>query len=217
MKNRWKAFVAREREKTKDMTFKKKVEYIAGNWWAEIFGIILAIVVVAVLLYFLDNKTNTRLLYLVVTDVNVEEQQSRDNCADFKAYYGDTKRKHVIMADTNVSTRGAIDAEIAEGYDDQQKSMILIGTGLVDAYICREEYVDYLLSYNDLMPLKEALTPEQLEKYSDYVASDYALRIDGTAATEDWNVQYAPCYLVFTWNNHFPEVTQSFADYCIEH
>lgn len=214
LKERWCALVAREREKTKDMTFKKKVQYVAGNWWMEIFGVLVAIGVICALVYFIDSKTNTRLLYLAVTDVVLEEQQSKDNCAAFKEYIGDTKRKHVVMADTNVSTRGAILEEIPEDTDDQQKSMILIGTGLVDAYICREEYVDYLLSYDDLAELDQVLTPEQMAAYGEYAVSDYALCLDGTPAAEQWNVQYAPCYLVFTHNNHFPEVTRAFADFC---
>ena len=213
---RWRKLLAAEREKTKDMTFRKKAEYIAGNWWAEILGVLIALGVLASFVYMIDSKTNTRLLYLVVTDVTVEEQQSKDNCAAFKAYLGDDKRKHVVMADTNVSTRGAMEAEISEAYDDQQKSMILLGTGLVDAYICREEYVDYLLSYDELLPLDEVLSPEQMRAYADAAVSDYALCLDGTDAAAQWNVQYAPCYLVFTQNDHFPEVTRAFADYCLQ-
>ena len=207
----------REKEKMQGMTFRKKVEYLIGNWWLEAFGIIVAIAVVAFLINSGINASKTHLLYLAVVDVELSGEQNESNCAAFKAYIGDDQWQHVISADTNVSSLGGTEVVNEDVTDYQQKSMILIGTGLVDAYICPERYVDFLLEYDELLPLEEVLDETQLAEYVDRIGEDgYTLLLDGTSGAQAWNVGYEPSYLVVTRSMHFPAVVRSFVDFTLQ-
>ena len=77
--------------------------------------------------------------------------------------------------------------------------------------------MDYLLSYDDLDKAANVMGGELAETYADRIALDgYAVDLSGTAAAETVGVEYENCYLVFTYNNHFPEVTRAFARYLLE-
>ena len=207
----------REKEKMQGMTFRKKVEYLIGNWWLEAFGVAVAIAVIAFLINSGINASKTHLLYLAVVDVELSGEQNESNCAAFKAYIGDDQWQHVIAADTNVSSLGGTEVVNEDVTDYQQKSMILIGTGLVDAYICPERYVDFLAEYDEMLPLSEVLNDTQMEAYADCIAHDgFALRIDGTTGAESWNAAYEPAYLVVTRSVHFPEVVRAFVDFTMQ-
>ena len=213
--SKWKDVVAREKAKMRDMTFWKKVEYLAGNWWLEAFGVCLAIAVITFATIGIINANKTRILYFVVTDVEIAQEQSDENCRAFKAYLGDTRWDHLVMADTNVSSLGASDDASEPAFDYQQKSMILIGSGLVDAYICSKPYAEYLRSYDEILPLSEVLTDEQLSRYADRIDGD-VMELTGTSAAAAWNANYEPVYLVVSGSMHFPEVVQSFVDFCMQ-
>lgn len=220
IKQKWKDLVARENEKTKNMTFKKKVEYIAGNWWAEILVTFVAIGVIIGLGNMIVNSCKDHILYFAVVDVSLSEEECTAITEDFEAYIGDTNPMKVVTMDSQVSSLGIMPTDtpvMPEATDDQQKSMILIGTGLVDAYICPEVYVDYLRGCDDLEKAANIMGPELAEKYAERITKDgYAIDLTGTEAAAMFAAEYEPCYLVFTYNNHFPEVTQAFARYLLE-
>lgn len=220
IRQKWKDLVAREKEKTKNMTFKKKVEYVAGNWWAEILVALVAVAVTVGIGNMIYNSCKDHILYLAVVDVSLPEEECAAITEDFKAYIGDTKPMHVVTMDTQVSSLGVMPTDtpvMPEATDDQQKSIILVGTGLVDAYICPEVYLDYLRGCDDLEKVSNIMGPELTAEYAHRMAKDgYALDLTGTEAAALFGAEYEPCYLVFTYNNHFPEVTQAFARYLLE-
>lgn len=207
----------REKDKLRDMTFKKKVEYIAGNWWLEIFGVALAIAVLWFAVTSIINAQKTNVLFLAAVDVNVSAAQYDKNCADFKAYIGDDRWDHMVSADTNVPSLGALEVVGDDVTEFQQKSMVLIGSGLVDVYICPQMYVDYLLNYEELLPLSEVLTDAQLTQYGERLTLDgYALLLGGTSGAKAWNVGYKPAYLVVTNSMHYPDVVRAFVDFSMQ-
>lgn len=222
LKEKWTALVAREKEKTKNMTFKKKVEYIAGNWWAEILCVLAAIGVVVGCGAMIFNTFKDRILYFAVVDVSLSEEECQTILDDFETYIGNTSPMKIVDMDPYVSSLGALPTDTAimpEASDDQQKSLLLIGSGLLDAYICTQEYAEFLLGYDDLDKAENVLGPELAEQYADRITMDgHAVDLTGTDAAAMFGVGYEPCYLVFTPNhvNHFPEVVQSFAQYLLE-
>ena len=57
---------------------------------------------------------------------------------------------------------------------------------------------------------------ELTNQYADRLTENgYALRLSPEAAAY-FGVKYEECYLVFTYNNHFPEVTPMFAKFVME-
>lgn len=219
LKQKWQALMTTEKEKIKDMTFQKKVEYIAGNWWLEIFGVCVAIAVIIGCGVMIYNSCKERILYFAVTDVSLSSEKCDAIAKDFKDYIGNTNRMDQVIIDAQVSSLGTTDYETvhtSEIVDHQQKSMILIGTGLLDAYICTEAYVDYLIDYNDLDLVENVVDTETLAAYGDRIALDGHALVLSEEAAELFNVEYRPAYLVFTYNNHHPDVTQAFARYLME-
>ena len=220
LKQKWNDLVATEKEKMKNMTFRKKAEYIAGNWWVEIVIVIAVIAMVIGAGRMIYSACKDRILYFAVTDVSMTQEECQAIAADFKNYMGNTNRMEEVVIDSQVSSLGTTSYETvhtAEIVDHQQKSMILIGTGLLDAYICPEVYVEYLLEYNDLDKVENVVDAETLAAYGDRVALDgYALTMTDSAA-DMFNIRYdEPAYLVFTYNNHYPDVTAAFARYILE-
>lgn len=213
--SRWKDVVVRERSKMQGMTFWKKVEYLAGNWWLEAFGVCVAIAVIVFATLGIINANKTRILYLAVVDVSVPQEQNEGNCRAFKEFLGDNSWDHLVMVDANVLSLGGNDDASEPAFDYQQKSMILIGTGLVDAYICPASYVDYLRSYDEIVPLSSVLTDEQLARYADRIDGD-AIDLTGASGAAAWNAYYEPVYLVVTGSAHFPEVVRSFVDFSLQ-
>lgn len=220
LKQKWQNLIAAEKEKTKDMTFQKKVEYVAGNWWAEILITLVAIGMVIGIGSMIYNACKDRILYFSIVDVSLSEEECQAITDDFNAYIGNTSPMKMVVLDAQVSSLGTTDYDtvhVPEIVDHQQKSMTLIGTGLLDAYICPKAYVDYLRSYDDLDKAANIMGEELAEKYAERITLDgYAVDISGTEAAEAMGVGYDECYLVFTYNNHFPEVTQAFARYLLE-
>ena len=219
LKEKWQALVAREKEKTKNMTFKQKVEYVAENWWAEIVAVLVAIALLFGAGYMIVNACKDHILYFGIVDASLTEEECQTISADFKAYLGNTKKLDVVTIDSQISSLGALDMEttsVPEAMDHQQKSMILIGTGLLDAYICPQRYVEYLKSYDDLDTVENIIGAELAGKYAEFITEDgYAMELSAEKAAM-FGVEYEPCYLVFTYNNHFPEVTMAFAQYLFE-
>lgn len=220
IRQKWKDLIAREKEKTKDMDFKTKVEYVAGNWWAEILITLVVIGMVVGIGTMIYNSCKDRILYFAIVDVSLSEEECQTIADDFNAYIENTNPMKEVILDTQVSSLGTTDyntVHVPEIVDHQQKSMILIGTGLLDAYICPKEYVDYLQNYDDLDMVANVMGEELARQYADRIALDgYAVDLSGSQAAKAMGVGYDECYLVFTYNNHFPEVTKSFAKYLLE-
>lgn len=208
--------IRQEREKMQGMSATKKLEYLLTNWWLEAFGVLIALGVIAFAIYAIWSAGRVKMLYLAVTDVAITEPQIVENCDAVRQAVGDTDGSHVYTADANLSTRGVAEEVSMEAYDYQQKALTLVGTGLVDAYLCTRAYADFLLDYDDLSPLREVLTPEQMARYADRIVDDYAISIDGTVGAEAWGVEYEPAYLVLTRNVHFPDVVRTFVDLTLE-
>ena len=222
IKQKWNDLVAREKEKTKNMTFKQKVEYVAENWWFEIIGTLVLLGVAVGCGILIYNSCKEHILYFGVVDVSMSEKECRQIEKDFKEYIENDDPMEVIYMESQISSLGVAESTddlIPEITDEQQKSTILIGTGLIDAYICPEVYVDYLLEWEDLDTVANVMDAETVSQYSERITKDgYAFDLTGTAAAELFHVKYEPCYLVFTYNsaNHSPEVTQAFARYLLE-
>lgn len=219
LKEKLRATKAREKEKMKDMTFKKKAEYIAGNWWLEILAVLVSLAVIAGGIYMIWHSTRDRILFVAAVDAAMTEAERDAFAREFKDYLGNTKRSDLVMIDTNVPSLGVVDMEenmVSEIMSYQQKSMTLIGTGLLDAYVCPEVYVEFLNSYNDLEDAAVILGPELAAQYADRMAMDGKALVLSEEAAAYFHAEYAPAYLVFTCNNHFPDVTRQFARFCLE-
>ena len=124
------------------------------------------------------------------------------------------------IIDSQVSSLDTTSCETvhtAEIVDHQQKSMILIGTGLLDAYICPEVCVEHLLEYNDLDEVENVVDAETLAAYGGRVAQDgYALTLTESAA-DMFDIRYdEPADLIFAYNHHYPDVTAAFARCILE-
>ena len=235
IRTRWQSFIARENEKIKNMTRKQKWEYFATYYWLETFGILLGIGTVTFLIYMGVNLTKTNIFYLGVVDSSFTGSEYKAFVTDFKAYTGDPDRKHIVTADYGISSLGASKDASDEVYEYQEKSDLLVETGLFDAYLCPEVYVDYLLRKEDLCLISDILGDETQSVCGDRLALDgYAIELGGTKAETSGAIDYEPAYLVFTQNvlsadenvnmfgnkrkrqTHFPEVAKAFVHYLLE-
>lgn len=212
---RWKAFIAREKEKTKDMTFRQKLGYVFEYYKVEFFGVIVALAVLAGLGYMIDSKTNTRILYVAIVDSDANLEQNLQLADSFKQYIGNTRRKDKVSIDSNVSVLGTNEDELNEFYEYHEKSLVMLGAGIVDVYVCEKAYVDFLEDYEDLLPVSEALDAELYAKYADRIENDRAVLLPKGAA-EACGIAYEPVYLAFSKSVHFPEVAKSFAQFLLE-
>jgi len=212
---RWKAFLAKEKEKTKDMTFRQKVEYVFEYYKVEFFAVVLAVALVGALGYAIDNKTNTHVLYVAVADTEATMEQNLQLGADFKKYIGNTRRKDKVTIDGSITVLGTNGDEITEFYQEHQKSLVLLASGIVDVYVCEKAYVDFLEDYEDLLPVSEALGEELCAKYADRIEDDRAILLSKGAA-EACGITYEPVYLAFSRSVHYPEVARSFAQFLLE-
>lgn len=212
---RWKAFIAREKEKTKNMTFRQKVGYVFAYYKVEFFAVVLALALIGSLGYAIDNKTNTHILYVAISDTEANMEQSLQLGADFKEYIGNTRRKDKVTIDGSVSVLGTNADDATEYYQEQQKNIVLLATGIVDVYVCEKPYVDFLEDYEVVRPVSEALGEELCAKYADRIEDNRAILLPKGAA-EACGVAYEPVYLVFTQNVHYPETARSFAQFLLE-
>lgn len=217
--SKWTAFIRRVREATRDMTTREKIDYFVTYYKVEAFVVLLCIGIVAFTAHSISSLSNESILYLGLVDATMTEEQCDRFAADFKAYVGDTDKKHFVTLDYPIYSSGAIVPEDIYNSDTtyQQKSMLLLGSGVVDAYLCPEVYVNYLLVNEDLAPISEILGEEMASRYADQLALDgYAIRVDPEQLSARLIMQYEPVYLVFTNNNHFPEVTRALAPFLLE-
>ena len=201
------------------MTTREKIEYFVTYYKVEAFSVLLVIGIIVFTVHSLSSLSNKSILYLGLVDATMSEEQYDRFTSEFKDYVGDTDRKHFVTLDYPIYSRGAIVPEDIYNSDTsyQQKSMLLLGSGVVDAYLCPEIYVEYLLVNEDLAPVREILGDEWTEKYADLLTPDgYALRVDPSKLDEIMILHYEPVYLVFTNNNHFPEVTRELAPFLLD-
>ena len=212
---RWKTFLAQEKEKTRDMTFRKKLEYFIGYYKVEAFIVLVVLALIAGGIYAVDNMTNTRILYVAVADSEANLEQNLQFAQSFKDYVGNTRRKDKVSIDSNLSVLGTNEDEFSEFYEYHEKSIVLLGAGIVDVYVCEKAYVDFLEEYKDVLPIREALGEELSAKYADRLDGDRAVEIPKKAA-EEMGVSYEPCYLVYSKSVHYPEVARSFAQFLME-
>ncbi len=212
---RWKTFLAQEKEKTKDMTFRKKLEYFVSYYKVEAFIVLVVLLLIAGGIFAIDNMTNTRILYIAVSDSEANLEQNLQFAEQFKEYIGNTRRKDKVSVDSNLSVLGTNEDEFNEFYEYHEKSMVLLGAGIVDVYVCEKAYVDFLETYEDIQPIREALGEELSAKYADRLDGNRAIQIPQKAA-EEMGISYEPCYLVYSKSVHYPEVARSFAQFLME-
>ena len=212
---RWKTFLAQEKEKTKDMTPKKKLEYFFSYYKVEAFIVLVVLCLIAGGIFAIDNMTNTRILYIAVSDSEANLEQNLQFAEEFKQYIGNNRRKDKVSVDSNLSVLGTNEDEFSEFYEYHEKSIVLLGAGIVDVYVCEKAYVDFLEDYEDILPVREALGEELSAKYAASLDGNRALQIP-KAAAEAMGISYEPSYLVFSKSVHYPEVARSFAQFLME-
>ena len=218
-REKWTSFLRREKEKLKNMTTRQKIEYFVTYYKVEAFSVLLVIGIIVFTVHSISSLSNKSIVYLGLVDATMSEEQYDRFTSEFKAYVGDTDKKHFVTLDYPIYSSGAIVPEDIYNSDTsyQQKSMLLLGSGVVDAYLCPEVYVQYLLVNEDLAPVREILGDELTEQYADLLDLDgYALRVDPAKLESSFILRYEPVYLVFTNNNHFPEVTRALAPFLLD-
>ena len=201
------------------MTTRQKIEYFVTYYKVEAFSVLLVIGIIIFTVHSISSLSNESILYLGLVDASMSEEQYERFTTDFKAYVGDTNKKHFVTLDYPIYSSGAIVPEDIYNSDTsyQQKSMLLLGAGVVDAYLCPEVYVEYLLVNEDLAPIREILGDDLTDKYADLLDLDgYAIRVDPALLESRVILRYEPVYLVFTNNNHFPEVTRELAPFLLD-
>ena len=216
--DRWKAFTAREKEKTKGLTFRKKAEYFFTYYRVEAFGVLVALCLIAGLVYVVNARSNVQILAVGFVDTTSNLANNEKLAKEFKEYIGNTDRKERIYIDSNLSACWMDEkdkGEYSQYYEYQEKSALMVGAGMMDAYLCTLAYADYLEDMEDLLPVSKALGPKLCEAYADQITDDRALLLPKGAA-EACGFEYEPVYLVFSKSVHYPDVVRSFAQFLME-
>jgi len=216
MRDKWKSTVAREKTKMENMTFREKAEYLLANWTWEFIATVAVIGMIIGGVYMFDNATSRYILSVAVVDATATGKEAEAICQDIKDYLGNTNRKEKVELVTNATTFGATHEEATSNdlYENQQNNFVLIQSGTVDVFVATKKFADFLLEMETSIPVEEALSEEQMEKYGDLIDLDgMALRLDSAAAREYLTAGYEPAYLIFSSANHYPDITRSFVDF----
>ena len=218
LRDKWSSFLATEKEKTKNMTGKEKLSYFATYYKLEAFCVLLVIALIAFAVRSCIYLGKECVMYLGIVDTYMSSDDYNRFCDDFMKFVDDPDKSHYMTLDTTIYKSGTIIPEDVYNTDTtyQEKTMLLLGSGLVDAYICPDLYVEYLLVNEDLATVEETLGDVKREVYQERLAYDgHAIRLDPEWLSDYVSIGYEPVYLVFTYNNHFPEVTKALAEFII--
>ena len=219
LKEKWHALKERESAKMEGMTFKQKMQYISGNWGLEIVVTLAVILVMSFGIYMLDHATNVHILTMGLVDTNLTETEMDRISDDFKDYVSSTHRKEVVSIEPNIASVGGTLEEVDDYfiYENQQQSIMLAQTGVVDVYLCPESYVKFLCKCDVLAPVEEAIGEELTKQYVHLLTEDgMALRIESEKAREYFTLLQEDNFLVFTTTPAIPEMVQEFTKFVLE-
>jgi hypothetical protein len=219
LKEKWLALKEREAKKMENMTFKQKVQYITGNWGLEIVVAITVLAVAILGIYMLDNATNVHIITVGLVDTDLTEKEMDVIRKDFKAAVSSKSRKEVVSLEPNIASFGGTLEEVDDYfvYENQQQSILLVMSGVVDCYLCPQSYVDFLKECDVLMSVKDAIGEELAAKYASAATEDgLALRVTSEAAEEYFTLQQEENFLVFTTTPAIPEMVREFTTFVME-
>lgn len=181
-----------EREAMKHGTPKQKLTYFWDYYkWPVIIGII-AVIVLASMIYEMATRKETAFyaLMLNATERNYMGDTS-GNTAAFAEYAGIDEEKYEIMYDTSIQ----IGTENSDDYDSSQKLLVYIAAAELDVMVSDSDSLKKYAYQGQLYDLRNFLTEEQLEKYSDsFYYIDGAVAEEIEAASDAYNFDYVPEY-----------------------
>ncbi len=153
--------ISRETVKLKDMTFKKKVEYIWEYYKIPIIGVIAAIVFICV--FIRDYRVNKRPMYLdaVIINSDIAYNESEPLKNDYIKYAGVDTDTYNLSIDTGflISESSMDQMSVA----NMQKIMALFAAGSVDVLLGPDSIMDSYGAQSAYMDINSVL-PDDLKK-----------------------------------------------------
>lgn len=180
-----------EREALKNGTFKQKFSYF---WYYYKWHVIVTVAIVAFLISFIHEvvtKKDDAFYGVFVNSYPMET--SEEYMQGFADYLGVDAEKYNVWVDSSmyISNTSMDETTITS----TQKLMVYTAAGDIDVMLADAPTFEQYANNSTFMDLREALTPEQLEKYEPYFYYiDQAAVDEKDAAQEELNDAYVPEY-----------------------
>lgn len=211
----------KETMRFRDLTFKKKLEYIWDYYkWYFVFAacfITIAVITVPTIIY---NQKEVA-LYAVFLNSNIPSQDETtlmDDYVENKQIEMDNKR---LVLDTSMHINRANPSEVAS--HSSQKMLALFASKSMDVVIEDEENVKFYAKENTYVDLRDVITEEQLSRYEPlfYTAKSgdegetgvFAVNVTDSPVLQSDNVFDDPVYFSITVHSQQVDNALRFLDY----
>ncbi len=205
----------------KELTFKKKLEFIWDyyKWW--IIGVVFVAVTLGYMIPSIIESNKEVVLYAAFMNSNIVDAGSTTIMDDFVEYSGiDIEGKKIVL-DTNMYIER--DRPTAFSNESTQKFFALLSTNTMDVVVLNTENFDFYVKQGTFSDLSTILSPEQMEKYKDllvYASTEndstqkpYAINTTGSNVLKKDKAYLLDNYFTIPVNAEKQETAVQFLEY----
>lgn len=160
-----KEYFKNESAKLKQLSFKKKIEYIWEYYKLWILSITISLIfIISIVITITKNSSENSILYAAFLNTTLSSEENTSLDEDFIKYIGLTDTSKYLTLDLTMN----IDRESNDLYsmNSNQKLVALIATTEIDVIISDEDNFLSLVSNGGYHDLEKILPTDMLEKYS---------------------------------------------------
>lgn len=165
-----KEYLETERSKLKQLTFRKKLEYIWDYYKPLMAGILAVIIVIAVIVQIAINSQITTELSVGLFNSMDYKKEIDTLSEDFAAHAGLDGKKQEVIFDS--SYQMDLDANDSMTVGIQSKVIAVVSAGTMDVMLMPEDIYEHYLDAGMYMDLKQVLSAEEYKKYQSLFIMD---------------------------------------------
>ncbi|MCD7764244.1 MAG: hypothetical protein LUI14_13885 [Lachnospiraceae bacterium] len=222
-KERIKDKIREETGKLKLLSWKDRLIYVWDYYKPQMAAIIAVIFVIYLGITIYHNLQIDNVFSVYMVNCNSYYVDSETLLADYTDYIGGIGEKEEMTFDTSI----ILDEEDSNyGYAYQMKFTAVLTAQMVDVILADTDTFEEYAGYGYFVDLREVLTDEQLEEWSDLlvymdnteegVNAPYAIDLTGTAVVEEYDLYEGTVYGGVVINGENIDMAPTFLDWMFE-
>ncbi|MCC8136745.1 MAG: hypothetical protein LIO76_01550 [Clostridiales bacterium] len=221
-KERLRDKIREETGKLKLLSWKDRFIYVWDYYKPQMAAIIGVIFVIYLGVTIYHNLQIDTIFSAYMVNCNSYTVDTSALLADFTDYIGGIGEKEEITFDTSVTLD---DEDVSYGYAYQMKFTAVLTANMADVILMDPEKFEEYAAYGYFVDLREILTDEQMEAWSDLFvymenqdgdSAPYAIDLTGTAIAEKYDLYDGTVYGGAAINGENTDMAPTFFDWMFE-